>query len=214
MEPEDIEDRLHRWQNARHVPNRHPVTVRRKGKNHVTVRIPFPITPPDTPPEASRTVELTCTLTPDDLYIFATLPRIVLGDLMSAYLAQATREIFRLVPKRETSGTLLKWKAIGEAQRIYPNIKWLIKHPQYQEDWFRDLSEAVKRSDNPSPTASDITAWVIERLHPYAWGQAPRLKKPTALANFAKDYLYTRRGERGRAYNPPELERLIRPLLP
>ena len=218
MDPEDIIDPLHRWQNVRHVVNRHPVTVRRKGKDHVTVHIPFPLTPPDTPPEAYRTVDVTCTLTPADLYAFATLPPIVLADVMTAYLAQAARVLWPPAPRRKTPATLLKWEASREARRMYPTIKWLRNewprlYPETPHSWFPDLQAAVQRSLGSAPTASDITAWVIERLFAPAWEQS-RLAKPTALANFAKDYLYTRRESRRREYMPCELEARIRPLLP
>ena len=215
MEPEDVGDR---WRNARHVVDRQPVRVHRRG-SRVTVHIPFPLTPPDTSPEDYRTVDLTCTLTPDDLYYLATLPPIVFADVMTAYFAQAAYTVFPPpAPRRRTPATLLKWKASREAQRMYPTIKWLRTEwprmfPETPHPWFPDLHAAVQRSTAAPPTASDITAWVIERLFPQAWEQGG-LKKPTALANFAKTYLYTKRGQKARDYMPYELETLIRPLLP
>lgn len=218
MDPEDPVDRLHRWRHARRVVDQHPVrvTVHRK-KNLVTVQIPFPLTPPDTPPENSRTVDVTCTLTPGDLYLFATLPPLVFADVMTAYLAQAAREVFPSLstptaPKRREADTLLKWKAAGEAKRMYPTVQWLLKHPEMQNPWFTDLQAAVQRSRNGPPTASDITAWVIERLFAPEWEQAD-LTKPTRLADFAKGYIYSDRGRRARDYMPYDLEEMIRPLL-
>ena len=218
MEPEDIGDRLHRWRNARHVVDLHPATVRRRGE-HVTVRIPFPLTPPDTPPEAYRSVILTCTLTPEDLRQLATLPRIVFADVMSAYVGQAANECFPPpAPRRRTQATLLKWEAACQAQRMYPTIKWLLnewprlpKAPPHR--WFPDLQAAVQDSQAGTPTALDITAWVIERLFAPAWERCG-LQKPTEHDHFAKDYLYTKRRGRGPDYMPYELEKLVRPLLP
>jgi hypothetical protein len=203
--------RVRRWCEELHLHTAlHPVTVRHHRNGQVTVSLPFPSTPPD----EGCTVTLTCTLTPDELRQLAKVPPIIFADVMSAQLAQAAYTLFPPpAPRRKSPKTLLKWEASKEAKRMYPTIQWLMKHPEYQKNWFKELYTAVERSTSVNPKASDITAWIVERLFPQVW-EHYGLCKPTEHPRFTNDYLYTK--PRWRAidlYTPYELERMIRPLV-
>jgi hypothetical protein len=199
-------DRLHRWIEDFELHSaQYPVTITKR-KGQVTVRIPFPATPP----AEGCTVTFTCTLTPDELLQLAKVPRWVFARVMSWQLAQAAYQLFPPGPKRRTDQTLHRWRASAEAKRIYPNIKWFYEHEQYQPPWFKDLYEAVKQT-NSNPEPSDITAWVIERL--FSWWEKCNLRKPTKLKNFAQSYIYSATPRVRDTYTADQLGELIRPLL-
>jgi hypothetical protein len=181
---------------------------RGKRKGQVTVSIPFPATPPS----EGLTLIFTVTLTKDEVRQLAKVPPWVFAHVMPRQLARAAYELFPPGPKRKSRETRRRWVASAKAKKIYPNIKWLYEHEQYQPPWFKDLYEAVKQT-NVYPEPNDITAWVIERL--FSWWEECNLCKPTELKNFAQSYIYsaTPRVRDRDIYTADELGELIRPLL-
>ena len=178
------------------------------------MHIPFPLTPPDTPPEAYRTVDVTCNLTPGDLYLFATLPPLVLAEVMSAYLAQAVTKVFPPpAPERRTEAILLKWEASREARRMKPTIKWLLKHPAMQNRWFQDLQAAVQRSLAVPPQPSISRRGSSNGSFRWRGSSTASASRPP-ITKVRQAIIYTKRGGGARDYMPYELERLVRPLLP
>ena len=159
-------DRLHQWIDDfdRHHDQYRPTIIKHRGKRkgQVTVRIPFPATPP----AEGLTLIFTVTLTKDEVRQLAKVPPWVFAHVMARQAAKAAYKLFPPGPRRKEPRTLHKWEASREAKKIYPHIKWFYVNKQYQPAWFKDLCEAVKRSTNSNPTPIDITAWVIEQLFP------------------------------------------------
>jgi hypothetical protein len=156
-------------------------------------------------------VQLTFIVSSDDLEKLANAHRGLLGAALACQASEADMRLRPRGPKRRSFKTYTKLFASQQAKQIYPAVQWLIKYPEFQKEWFRDLCVAVKRSRHATPSAQYITAWLVEQLYHREF-DFENLRRPTQnIDKFAREYLYTQ--PKMIEYMPYELREIVKKAL-
>jgi hypothetical protein len=164
-------------------------------------RIEVPLTMPMHLPSEVTLCHMTVFISPEDLRKLAAVDadRHKLGEALhwQCYLADVIlsgQQQPLLSPlQRGRVDAIVKRGASIIAKLIHPSVKYQLSHPETQTPVFRRVLQAVKETHNPSPHATDITAWTVEKYMVDEEWDSLNLRHPTAhVGRFAKEYLYIR----------------------